>query len=102
MHLKGVDRRALRALGHGLKPSVTVGKEGVSPAVIEAILRAHEASELIKLRVLDTCPQDRREVASELQERSGSEVVQLLGRTILLYRRDPEEPRIELPSQRRG
>jgi RNA-binding protein len=98
MELKGSDRRVLRGLGHELKPCVTIGKDGVSAHVLEAIDGAHASSELIKVKVLDTCAQDRHDVAEELQQRSGSEVVQLLGRTVLLYRRDPDEPRIALPS----
>lgn len=104
MELKGSDRRALRALGHALKPVVTVGKDAVSEGLLSAIAAEHDHSELIKLKVLDTCPVDRREVAATLAERSGSEVAQVLGRTILLYRRHPETPKISLPSYplRRG
>ena len=98
MNLKGADRRVLRAMGHGLKPTVTIGKEGVSDAVLAAIDTAHASAELFKVKVLETCPQDRREVAEELEQRSDSAVVQVLGRTILLYRRNADEPRIGLPS----
>lgn len=98
MELTGKDRRALRALGNRLKPMVHVGKEGVTEAVIAELDKAQEAHELVKLRVLDTCPDDRRSIAGELDARSESTVVQVLGRTILLYRRHPEEPRISLPS----
>jgi RNA-binding protein len=101
MELRGNDRRALRAMGNALKPVVVVGKEGVSPAVLHAIDDAHSREELIKLRVLDTCDLDRKEVAALLDERSESTVVQVLGRTVLLYRRHPESPRISLPSQPR-
>jgi len=98
MQLTGADKRVLRALGNGLKPVVYVGKEAVTPAILEAIDAAHHTAELIKLKVLDTCSVPRKEVAVELQEKSASYVVQVLGRTVLLYRRDPEKPRILLPS----
>jgi RNA-binding protein len=98
MELKGSDRRALRGLGHGLKAVVTIGKDGVSPAVLEAIEAAHEGAELIKVKVLETCPLDRHEAADRVQALSSSEVVQVLGRMLLLYRRHPEHPVIALPS----
>jgi len=98
MELTGADRRALRALGNGVKPTVFVGKEGVSEAVHEAIDEAHGSAELLKLRVLDTCPLHRKDVAEVLGASGRSTVIQLLGRTILLYRRHPEEPKITLPS----
>jgi RNA-binding protein len=98
MELKGADRHALRALGHGLKPVVQIGKDGVSERLLAAIDEQLGASELIKVRVLETCPLDRHEAAEELAEKSGAAVAQVLGRTILLFRRHPEQPRIALPS----
>ncbi len=100
MKLKGKDARYLRGLGHKLKPIVTVGKEGPSDAVLRAIDLAHEHDELFKLKILDGCPYDRREVAAILQEKTDSQVAQVLGRTLLLYRRHPEKPKILLPSER--
>lgn len=98
MELTGADRRSLRGLGNRLEATVFVGKDGVSDAVLAAIDEAHHGAELVKVRVLDTCPLHRKEVAALLEERSGSHLVQLLGRTVLLYRRDPETPKIPLPS----
>ena len=98
MELTGKDRRALRALGHHRKPVVFVGKDGVTDAVVTAVAEAHAGDELIKVRVLDTCEDDRNEVAAALAERTGSALVQVLGRTLLLYRPDPESPEIHLPS----
>ncbi len=98
MELTGADRRALRALGNRLEPVVFVGREGISETVLGAIDEAHRHAELIKVKVLDTCAQPRKAVGAELESRSESTLVQVLGRTMLLYRRDPEKPRISLPS----
>jgi putative YhbY family RNA-binding protein len=98
MTLTGADKRALRALGNGLKATIYIGKQGVSEDILQAIADAHEHAELIKLKVLDTCPLDRHEAAAALEERSGSLLVQVLGRTILLFRRHPKKPLISLPS----
>jgi len=95
--LRGADRRALRALGHGLRPIVVVDKDGISDSVVAATESALEARELVKGKVLEACPGGRREVARELAEKTSSELVQTLGRTFLLYRRNPDDPRIELP-----
>ena len=100
MQLSGADRRALRALGNAVKPTVFVGKEGVTDAVLRAIDDGHRTEELLKVRVLDTCPLHRKDVASRIAAQSASSMVQLLGRTILLFRAHPEEPKIVLPSAR--
>lgn len=99
MELTGRDRRALRALGNALKPSVYIGKDGVTPAVFAAIDEAHRHQELLKAKVLETSPLSRFETAEAIAAGCASIVVQVLGRTLLLYRRDPEKPRIVLPSQ---
>ncbi len=94
--LTGKQRRRLRALGHHLKPVVMVGKEGVSDAVVGAVEQAIEAHELIKLKVLESAPESVSSTAVVLAERSGAALVQVLGRTVLLYRPDESSPRIIL------
>ena len=98
MELKGTDKRVLRGLGNTLKATIYVGKEGVSEALLTAVARALDSQELIKIKVLDTCGLHRKEVAAALDEQAEGQVVQVLGRTILIYRRHPEEPEINLPS----
>lgn len=97
MPLSGKQRRHLRALGHSLDPVVQIGKEGVSDGAVDATSAALTTHELIKVKVGQTAPEDRHETANELAARTSSEVVQVLGRAILLYRPDPEEPRLKLP-----
>lgn len=97
MALTGKQRRALRALGHALTPVVQLGKGGISPALVGAVDEALAHHELIKIKVLDTAELDRHDAATQLATETKSEVAQVLGNTILLYRPDPMEPRIELP-----
>jgi RNA-binding protein len=97
MPLTGKQRRALRALGHGLNPVIQLGKGGISPALLAAVEEALVTHELIKIKLLDSADVDRHAAADELAGKTGSEVAQVLGNTILLYRADPEEPRIQLP-----
>jgi RNA-binding protein len=96
--LNGKDRRYLRGLGNPLKPVVWIGREGITPALIQAIDQAHAHQELIKLKILEPGGQDRRAIAAELDESTASEVVGMVGGAILLFRRNEENPRITLPS----
>jgi len=96
--LKGKAARHLRALGHDLSPTVSIGKEGVTDGLVAATSAALSAHELIKVRVQSEAPVDRKEVAAELAGRTESALAQVLGRTFLLYKRHPKKPKIVLPA----
>ena len=98
MQLSGKQRRCLRALGHHLKPEIMIGKQGVSPALIRQLEHCLLAHELVKVKLLETSPIGRNDAGRELAEASGSGLAQTLGRTLLLYRPHPEEPKIGLPA----
>ncbi len=91
----GKLRKALRAAGHHLPPFVQVGKEGVTPPVIEQLFGALAAHELVKVKIGTESPEDRFEAADRLGQEAGAQIAQILGRTILVYRRHPEKPRVE-------
>lgn len=95
--LTGKQRRHLRALGHHLEPVVQLGKHGLTEGVTQAAQAAIEEHELIKVKLGTECPDQRDEVAEKLATALEAEVAQTLGRTILLYRRNPKETRIHLP-----
>jgi RNA-binding protein len=88
-------RRLLRASGHALQAVVQIGKGGTNEAVIVQVAQALLDPELIKVKLGQECPETRFEVAERLGEGPGVNVVQILGRTILLYKRHPKEPRFE-------
>src|SRR5512139_2021379 len=88
-------RKALRAAGHHLSPVVQVGKEGVTEAVLRALDAQLLAHELVKVKVGTESPEDRFEAAARLGEAAGAQVAQILGRTVLVYRKHPEKPRFE-------
>jgi RNA-binding protein len=96
--LTGKQRRHLRALGQRLLATLHVGHEGVTDAVVRQADVQLEAQELIKVRVSESAPADRHDVAGTLAERTKAELAQVLGRTALLYRERKEEPKIVLPS----
>jgi RNA-binding protein len=89
-------RKALRAAGHHLAPVVQVGKEGLTEAVRRQVGRALHDHELVKVKVGTESPADRFETAEWLAG-SGASVAQILGRTILVYRKHPKTPRFETP-----
>lgn len=95
--LNGKQRRHLRSLGHHLEPVVQIGKQGLTDASIAAIEEAIGQHELIKVRVGTECPDDRHDIAERLAPALKAEVAQVLGRTLLVYRRHPKEPKIQLP-----
>jgi RNA-binding protein len=90
-------RKTLRAAGHHLSPVVQVGKEGVSGAVLAQLDEQLAAHELVKVRIGTESPEDRFEAAERLGSAAGAQIAQILGRTVLVYRRHPEKPRFETP-----
>jgi len=97
MPLSGKQRRYLRSLGHHLEPVVQVGKLGLTEGVTAAVDAALEEHELVKVRLGTECPDERSDVAERLGPAVRGEVAQVLGRTLLIYRRHPKEPKIALP-----
>lgn len=96
--LTSKQRAHLRRLAHDLKPVVHVGHEGLAPPVIDSITEAFNTRELLKVRVLENAPGDTRETARGIEDAMPDvHVAQTIGRTIVLYRRDPDEPEITLP-----
>jgi RNA-binding protein len=89
--LTGKQARHLRALGHNLKPTVMVGKEAVTHKLVAACKEQLAIHELIKVKILENCPQDRKDVAAELAAQTGASVAQILGRTLLLYLAGPDQ-----------
>lgn len=91
----GELRRALRGHGHALSPLVQIGKSGLTSAVIRQVNQTLEDHELVKVKVGGECPVDRHQVAERLDQEAGVDVVQIVGRIILLYKRHPQKPRYE-------
>lgn len=95
--LNGKQRRYLRGLGHDLKAIVQVGKGGIDDGLVAAVEQALEDHELVKLKVGEAAKLDRHEAADAIARQTHSEVAQVLGNTVLLYRANPDEPTIVLP-----
>lgn len=95
--LTGKQKRFLRSQAHHLQPIFQVGKGGTNEQIIRHITDAIETRELIKLSVLNNCLDDPKQIGEELAADSGSELVQVIGRTIVLYKESKENKQIELP-----
>jgi RNA-binding protein len=93
--LTGKQRRKLRALGHHLSAVVHVGQSGVTPALIAAVAQAIQDHELIKVKVGDA-PVDRHEAAEQLAQGTGAAVAQVLGNTVLLFRKREKDSKIDV------
>ncbi len=100
--LTGKQKRYLRSLAHHLTPIFQVGKGGTNDHLVRHIEDAIESRELIKISVLNNCLDDPREIGAEIAEASGSELVQVIGKTIVLYKESKDNKQIELPRATRG
>lgn len=74
-----------------------IGKDGIDDGVVAAVDRALTDHELVKVKVGEGADLDRQEAAEAIAQRTHSEVAQVLGNTLLLYRADPDDPAIILP-----
>lgn len=95
--LTGKQTRHLRSLAHHLNPIFQVGKGGVNEHLIKHIEEAIETRELMKISVLNNCMEDPAQVAKELAQGAEAELVQVIGKTIVLYKESREHKTIELP-----
>jgi len=91
------QRAYLKGLAMNIDPIFQIGKSSLTPEITEAISNALEARELVKISVLKNCMDDPHELAQTLAERTRSQVVQVIGKKIVLYRESKEKKRIELP-----
>lgn len=88
--------RKLRSLGMTEEAIVMIGKEGVTPTVVSSAREAIKKRELIKVRVLQNAPDEPEDAITVLAERADANLVQVIGRNGLLFRRNFDKPRIEL------
>ncbi|MFY9174974.1 MAG: ribosome assembly RNA-binding protein YhbY [Peptococcia bacterium] len=95
--LTGKQRRYLRAMGTGIDPIIHIGKAGLVDSLVQQLSDALEARELIKVRVIPNAPVIPKEIAPQLADAVGAELVQIVGRNILFYRPSQKKPTIVLP-----
>ncbi|MBQ9388023.1 MAG: ribosome assembly RNA-binding protein YhbY [Lachnospiraceae bacterium] len=92
------QRSVLMSLASKLEPVAHIGKSSITPELTASVSEAIEKRELIKIDVNKNCFDDLRELGNTLAERTQSELVQVIGRKIVLYKpaKDPKDRKIEL------
>jgi len=93
------QKKHLRGLGHKLRPVVMIGDAGLTTSLLEEYERTLEHHELIKVKIRVGDRAARDGIIDDLCEKSGAELVQRIGNTALLFRRNPEKERVLLPKR---
>lgn len=91
------QRAYLRGQANTMEPIFQIGKSGLSENLIKQLYDAIEARELIKITVLETAPDDVKNLAVEIAEKTNSELIQTIGNKITLFRQKEKNSRYELP-----
>ena len=95
------QRAYLKSLAMNIEPILQLGKGSLTPEFTASVREALDARELIKINVLQNCLDDRNQLAQVLAERTGAEVVQVIGRKIVLYKEGKDDKKkIVLPPGR--
>lgn len=100
--MQSFQKKYLKGLAHGLKPTVFVGQKGVVASVVKALDEALERHELIKVKFIEFKEKNEKGAIVEvLAKESHAELVGLIGHVAILYRqqKDPEKRKIEVPSR---
>lgn len=92
------QRAYLKSLAMTMEPIFQVGKNSITPELVGAVSEALAARELIKISVLKNCADDPKELAQILAERTRSQVVQVIGKKIVLYKEGKDKnKKIQFP-----
>ncbi len=94
--LNSRQRAQLRAMANEMETILQVGKLGINENTIKQVIDALEARELIKLRILETCPLSVRETADTLADATNCDVVQVIGSRFILYKESKNNKTIKL------
>lgn len=102
MALSSKERASLRAEAHHLTALVHIGHNGITPAIQQSLDDALRTKELVKIQLTKTADLDLKVAAGELAKAVAADVVQVIGRTVTLYRENPKlELKGDLPAWRR-
>lgn len=97
------QRAYLKSMAMSMDPIMQIGKATVTPEITKSVDQALEARELIKINVLKNCVADPRDIGELLAERTRAQVVQVIGKKIVLYRENPKKKnKIELPKAKKN
>ena len=94
------QRAYLKGLAMNIEPIFQIGKYGLTPEVTEAVRETFNTRELVKIAVLKNCLDDPKQIAGMLADRTGAQVVQVIGKKIILYKESKEHKKIILPLEK--
>ncbi|AVQ36056.1 ribosome assembly RNA-binding protein YhbY [Staphylococcus kloosii] len=95
--LTGKQKRFLRSKAHNVDPTFQIGKAGINDNMVEQLVDILENRELIKIHVLQNNFEDKNDLAQEVSQKTNSEIVQVIGSMIVLYKESQDNKTIELP-----
>lgn len=95
--LTGKQRSYLRSMANGIKPITQIGKSGLTDAFLEQLDLALNSREIVKITILETSLLDTKGTANEVAQKVRAEFVQAIGNKFVIYRKNHENPKIELP-----
>lgn len=99
--LTSKQRAYLRGLANNYNSLFQVGKGGVTDTVIKQVEDALKARELIKINSLENTPISQKDIAEVISERAKCDIVQVVGRKMIFYKRNDKEPKIVLPKAKK-
>lgn len=91
------ERAYLKSLASTMEPIFQIGKSSLTSEITEAVSESFNNRELVKISVLKNCIDDPKEIANVLAERTQSQVVQVIGKKIVLYKESKEKKKTKLP-----
>lgn len=94
--LTSADKKTLKGIANTLETKYQLGKSGITDTSVDMFDKALTAHELIKIDVMKNVTTEIMELALDLSGKLKAEVVNVIGRTILLYRKNPKNPKIKL------
>ena len=89
-------RAFLKKKSHNLEPMVRIGKDGLNENIIQSILDAIDSRELLKVKILQNCEEEKGTIYSKLMDVKDFEVVGMIGRTIIIFKENKDNPSISL------
>ncbi|MCW8934334.1 MAG: ribosome assembly RNA-binding protein YhbY [Gammaproteobacteria bacterium] len=89
----------LVSLTHNLKPVIMVGQNGVTENILKELDIALDFHELVKIKIAGEDRESRAEMIKQLSSAESVEIVQKIGKTLTLYRKNKKKPKIELPNK---
>ncbi len=97
MSLSNTQKRHLRTLAHHRKPVVWIGQHGLSEGVLAELEQALDSHELVKIKI--AADRDARDTITDaILSRTGAEAIHRIGQMLVVFRRNPDKPKIALPS----